>query len=88
MDMNYEIKTVIFSVGIAHPLYNKPVKAKILSRTSGYNGRCIVGETVEPVHYPEDPEGILIYSRGKFVGYKTKPSHDDIWNGWVEKILD
>lgn len=86
-NMDGTIKLVIFSVGVKHPLYNTPVQARIINSHCGYNGRCILAETVEPVHYPEDPEGLLIFSKGKFVGYETRAAFDKIWNGYVEKVL-
>lgn len=81
-----EICTVIFSVGVAHPLYNKPVTAIIDKRNCGYDGRQVEATTLEKVHYPADPHGYLIYSKNKFIGYETKPAYDERWTGYC-KIL-
>lgn len=82
-----DLVNVIFSVGVAHPLYNKPVKAKITG-IGGYNGKCILCETIEPVHHDENPHGILRYDKyDRFIGYETTPAYDEIWEGWIEKIV-
>lgn len=87
MEKNLPIKKVIFSVGIAHPLYNKSVDAYIESENCGYDRRRIYAHTVEPVHYPEDPQGLLVYKGDKFIGYKTKPAYSEVWQGYVDKIV-
>lgn len=76
---------VIFSVGIAHPLYNKVVDAEI-TMIGGYNGKCIEAKTIEPVHHPEDPEGIFVYKNNKLVGCKARSAFDAIHTGWVEEV--
>ena len=82
-----DVVNVIFSVGVAHPLYKKVVKAKI-TRIGGYNGKCIEAETLETVHHPENPVGIFVYDKNwNFIGYKTAPAYDEIWNGWVDEII-
>ena len=59
--------TVVFSVGVAHPIYNKEVEA-VIDFVGGYDGRQIHAHTVEAVHHPENPEGILVYGKnGKFL---------------------
>lgn len=79
--------TVVFSVGPAHPIYNKEVEA-IIDFVGGYDGRQIHAHTVEEVHHPADPEGIYCYNKqGKFIGYKERPAYDEIWEGYVEKII-
>lgn len=79
--------TVVFSVGPAHPIYNKEVEA-IIDFVGGYDGRQIHAHTVEEVHHPADPEGILVYGKnGKFLGYKEREAYDEIWEGYVEKII-
>lgn len=81
------VKTVIFSVGVEHPLYKKPVLAEIESTTAGYNKKCIYGHTVKPVHWNENPKGILVFKGDKFVGYKTRPACDKIHEGFIEKVV-
>ena len=78
---------VIFNVGVAHPLYNKSVKAEIITKNGGYNGKQIYAKTIEEVYYPEDKCGLLVYKNGKFVGYETRPAYSEIWEGWVEQIV-
>ena len=79
--------TVVFSVGVAHPIYNKEVEA-VIDFVGGYDGRQIHAHTVEAVHHPENPEGILVYGKnGKFLGYKTTPAYDKIWEGYVERVI-
>lgn len=74
---------VIFSVGVKHPLYNKPVLAEVISTESGYDGRQIYAKTVKPVHYREDKHGILCYdANNHFTGYKTRPAFDEIYEGY------
>lgn len=77
---------VVFSVGAAHPIYNTPVEA-IVDFVGGYNGKQIHAHTVNPVHHPENPKGLLVYNEGCFVGYETKPAYDQIWEGYIEKIV-
>jgi hypothetical protein len=82
-----DVVNVIFSVGYEHPLFNKPVKGKI-TMIGGYNGKCIEAETLELVHYNDNPHGLLCYDKyGNFIGYETKPAYDEIWTGWIEKIV-
>ena len=82
-----DLVNVIFSVGVAHPLYNKVVKARV-TMIGGYNGKCIEAETIEPVHHDENPHGILCYDKYyRFIGYETTPAYDEVWNGWIEKIV-
>ena len=79
--------TVIFSVGVAHPLYNVPTEAEVIN-IGGYNGRCILCKTLKPFHYEENPHGILRYDKyDRFIGYETTPAYDEIWEGWIEKIV-
>ena len=79
--------TVVFSVGPAHPIYNKEVEA-IVDFVGGYDGRQIFARTVEKVHHPADPEGIFVYSKnGKFLGYKEREAYDEIWEGYVERVI-
>lgn len=83
-----DVVNVIFSVGVVHPLYNKAVKARITIAGGGYNGKCIEAETIEPVHHPENPKGILVFDKNwNFSRYKTSPAFDEVWCGWVEKII-
>jgi len=79
--------TVIFSVGVAHPLYNIPTEAEVTC-IGGYNGKCIECKTLKPVHHRENPEGIHIYDKNwNFLRYETKEAYDEIWEGWIEKIV-
>lgn len=80
---------VIFSVGVAHPLYNKPVAAVIESEQCGYDGRRIFGRTIEPVKFEADPCGLLVYDANhKFIGYKTRPEFSQIHRGYIERVID
>lgn len=77
----------VFSVGVKHPLYNVPVDAKVYA-IGGYTGNGILAKTINPVHYPENPEGILCFDEnGKFSHYESTPAYDEIWDGWVDKIV-
>lgn len=83
-----DIVNVLFSVGYAHPLTNKVVKAEII-HIGGYNGKCIEAKTLELVHHPENPQGILCYDKyGKFLGFKTAPAYDEFWTGWVKEVIE
>lgn len=83
----FPIKKVIFSVGVAHPLYNKPVNAYIESERCGYNGKCVFAHTVEPVYYPEDPKGIFVYDKDwNFLHYKTSPARSEVWHGFCQIV--
>jgi hypothetical protein len=79
---------VIFSVGIAHPLYNKVVEATITYKNCGYDGRQCYAITNDEVYHPADPQGILVYNRGKFVGYKMREAFSEKWEGYVEKVIE
>lgn len=82
-----DIVNVVFSVGVKHPLYEKPVSAKLDAVGTGYDGFRIYATTIDKVHHPEDPEGILEYKHGKFVGYSTRPAYDKYHSGYIEKII-
>lgn len=80
---------VIFNVGVAHPLFNKVVEAEIITRSGGYNGRCIEAITKEEVFFPSDPQGIFVMNQyGDIVGYKERPEYKEKWEGWVKKIVE
>lgn len=82
-----DVVNVVFNTGVEHPLANKVVAARI-TMIGGYNGKCIEAETLELVHHPENPEGTLVFDNDfNFVGYETTPAYDEIWKGWVEKIV-
>lgn len=82
-----EVVNVVFSTGGKHPLSNKVVPARI-TLIGGYNGKCIEAETLEPVHHPEDPKGILVFDKNwNFSHYKTRPAYDKVWKGWVDKVI-
>lgn len=77
------IANVIFNVGIKHPLYNKPVCAEIISNKCGFDGRQIYARTIKPVHFRKDPKGFLVYdANNHFIGFKTRPAYDEIWEGY------
>lgn len=79
--------TVVFSVGPAHPIYNKEVEA-VIDFVGGYDGRQIHAHTVEEVHHPADPKGILVYGKNRrFLGYKERAAYDKIWEGYVEQVI-
>lgn len=80
------IVNVVFSVGVKHPLYQKSVRAKLKAVGTGYDGFRIDATTIDPVHYPEDPEGGLEFRDGKVI-FKTRPAYDKIYNGFIEKII-
>ena len=78
---------VIFTVGTAHPLYNKEVWAEILEENCGYNKKGIYAKTLDQVYWPENEEGILKYKNGNFVGYETSTAHFDSHEGYVKSIV-
>lgn len=80
---------VIFNVGVKHPLYDKVVEATIITRSGGYNGKCIQAITTEEVFYPSDPKGIFVMNKyGDIIGYKTRAAYSEKWQGWVQKIVE
>ena len=80
---------VIFEVGVSHPLYNKVVEAKIITRSGGYNGKCIEAETLEEVYHPSDPKGIICFDNFcNIIGYKERKAFSEIWKGWVKEIVE
>ncbi len=80
---------VIFSVGVKHPLYNKPTEAIIDNVNCGYNGICIYAHTTKAVHYNEDPQGIGVYGNdGKLLRYETRPPYEEVWKGYVDEVLE
>ena len=80
---------VIFNVGVSHPLYNKVVEAKIITRSGGYNGRCIEAETIKEVYHPSDPKGIICFDKNyNIIGYKEREAFSKIWRGWVKEIVE
>lgn len=76
---------VKFCVGNAHPLFGRFVLADVKFGL-GYNGKCVEATTCDPVHYPEDPEGLFVYEDDKFSHYETRPAYDEVWTGWVEAL--
>lgn len=84
---NAMITEVIFSVGEKHPLYNKPVRAEIISTECGYDKRQVYAKTVKPVHYPEDKHGLLCYdANNHFKGFKTRPAYNAIHEGYCKIV--
>ena len=80
---------VIFEVGVSHPLYNKVVDAKIITRSGGYNGKCIEAVTTEEVHFPSDPQGIIHFDANyNIIGYSERKAYSEKWRGWVSKIVN
>lgn len=80
---------VIFSVGVKHPLYNKVVDATIITRSGGYNGKCIEAVTNEKVYHPKDEKGIFVFDNyGNITGYKEREAFSEKWEGFVERIVE
>ena len=77
-----KIRKVIFSVGIKHPLYEKAVEAEILTENGGYNGKSIYAKAIEPVNFPRDEKGLLVFRDGKLVGFKPREAYTEIWEGY------
>ena len=79
---------VIFNVGVNHPLYDKVVDAKIITRSGGYNGQMIEAVTTEEVHFPSDPQGIMHFDANyNIIGYSEREAYSEKWRGWVSKIV-
>ena len=79
---------VIFSVGVAHPLFNKVVEATIIKTNCGYSGKGILAITNEEVYYPSDPKGIFRYDEeGNFLGFLERKAYSEKWEGWVDKVI-
>lgn len=78
---------VKFSVGKNHPLFNKLVDAEIISNNAGYDRRQVYARTIKEVYYPEDKKGLMLFNRGVFVGYKTRPSFSEIYEGYVDEVV-
>lgn len=84
---NLPIKKVIFTFGPAHPLYNKVVDAYIETEHGGYDGRRVHAHTVEPVFFPEDPEGIFLYDKDwNHIGYRTSPAFSKVVSGYCKLV--
>lgn len=81
-----DIVNVVFSVGVKHPLYEKSVRAKLKAVGTGYDGFRIEATTIDMVHYPEDPEGSLVF-HGNSVYFKPRPAYNKIYSGFIEKII-
>lgn len=77
---------VKFSVGVAHPLFDKFVEAEIISENAGYNRSCVYARTIKPVLWEEDKSGIMVFKNGNFVGYETRAAYSEIWEGYVDEI--
>lgn len=78
------IKKVIFCVGPAHPLYQKPVLAEIQTGY-GYNGKQIYGKTIGKVYYPENPKGTFRFDKdGKFLGYVVAEACCEYHEGYCD----
>lgn len=83
-----DVVNVVFKTGPAHPLFDKVVPARIKEVNAGYYGDGIWAETLEPVHHPEDPEGIHVFDdNGKYLRSEFRPAFEKICDGWVEKIV-
>lgn len=72
-----------FSVGKAHPLYGKTVKAEVLSENCGYDGRQIYARTVDDVLF-EGMEANVFDRNGKFLRTEKVPSYAKKWEGYIE----
>lgn len=84
---NLPIKKVMFSFGPKHPLHNKVVDAYIETEHGGYDGRRVYAHTVEPIYFPEDPEGILVFDKDwNHIGYKTRAAYSQVVEGYVKLI--
>lgn len=80
---------VIFNVGVKHPLYNKVVEATIITRSGGYNGKCIEAITNEEVYHPSDPQGVFVMNEyGDIIAYKERAAFSKKWQGWVKEIVE
>lgn len=80
---------VIFSVGVKHPLYDKVVDATIITRSGGYNGKCIEAITNEEVYHPKDEKGIFVFDNyGNITGYKEREAFSEKWQGLVLRIVE
>lgn len=81
------ITKVIFSVGEKHSLYNKPVRAEIISTECGYDKCQVYAKTIKPVHYRVDKHGLLCFdAKGCFKGFKTRPAYDAIHEGYCKIV--
>jgi hypothetical protein len=70
-------------------LYDKVVKATIIRRNCGYNGKCIEAITNEEEYHPKDEKGIFVMNKcGDIVGYKERAAFSEKWQGWVEEIVE
>ena len=72
-----------FSVGKAHPLYGKTVKAEVLSENCGFDGRQIYARTLDEVLF-EGMETYVYDRNGKFLRTETVPSYMKKWEGYIE----
>ena len=79
-----DIRSVRFSTGVDHPIHNKYVPAIITHVHAGYDGNHIDAKTLNPVHWPEAPDGLITCDRQGNPKFSTRPAFDEVWEGWVE----
>jgi hypothetical protein len=79
-----DIRSVRFSTGVEHPIHNKYVPAVITHVHTGYDGNHIQARTLNPVHWPADPQGYITYDGNGYPKFSHRPPFDAVWEGWVE----
>lgn len=79
-----DIRLCILSVGEAHPLYKKYVPCVITEVTHSFDKTSLRAETLEPVHFPADPEGFFWWDDNGRYHSKLRPAYDEKVESWVE----
>ena len=77
-----KIINATFSVGKAHPLYGKTVKAEVISENCGYDGKQVYARTVEDVLFTNRHANV--YKDGKFVKEEKLSDIRKKWEGYIE----
>ena len=71
-----------FSVGKAHPLYGKRVKAEVIQENCGFDGKQIYARTVEDVLFTNRHANV--FKDGRFIGERKLPDIHEKWEGYIE----
>ena len=78
-----DVRLCMLSVGKEHPLYKKYVPCVITSVMHAFDKTSIKAETLEPVHFPADPEGIFWWDDNGIYRSKLRPAHDEKVESWA-----
>lgn len=78
-----DIRLVQFETGVDNPIKDQWIPAVITRAFNNGRKMCIEAETLEPIHWPEDPKGYFYFDKlGRF-RTKRRPAYDAKHIGWV-----